>query len=191
MSNVKTTQPGKVTWEEMKAELMELPKETLVDMVDMWIKNYWTNQNYWMVFVERDFGEETAGRLDSEIWENTARAQVHRLKKLLNLGDDVQALATALKFTAPQWVNAGFEWEFLEITNEKLVFRVNKCPMGTYRKAQNLPLLPCKIGSPPLYIALAKVINENFEVRCLHAHPDEPKENVMCEWEFVLAKKEG
>ena len=35
-------------------------------------------------------------------------------------------------------------------------------------------------------IGLGKIINEKIEARCLHAHPDPPKENVMCEWEFVL-----
>jgi len=42
---------------------MELPKETLVEMVNMWVKNYWTNQNYWMVNVERDFGFDDTARL--------------------------------------------------------------------------------------------------------------------------------
>ncbi len=177
---------GRVTWDSLKKELMELPKETLVDMVDMWVKNYWTNQNYWMIMVERDFGEEVTGRLDSEIWQQTAKAQAHRIKRVLNLGNDIQALATALKFTAPQWINAGFAWEFVEVSDTRLVMRVNKCPMGTYRGELGLPIFPCKIGSPPLYIALAKVINEHFTVTCLHAHPDEPRPGVMCEWEFKL-----
>ncbi len=61
---IKTTSigPGRVTWEEMKSELMELPKDTLAEMVNMWVKNYWTLQSYWMVFIERDFGFESAGR---------------------------------------------------------------------------------------------------------------------------------
>ncbi|MDD5448864.1 MAG: DUF6125 family protein [Actinomycetota bacterium] len=185
------TVAGKVTWEELKQELMELDKEKLVELVNMWVRNYWTNQNYWMMIVERDFGFENAGRIDGEVWENTGKAQAYRLKKLLGLGDDTQALATVLKYCAAQWVNAGFEWEFLEVGPKKVVMRVNKCPMGTYRGEKGLPLLPCKLGSPPLYIAIAKAVNENFQVRCLHAHPDPPIEGVMCEWEFVLEDERG
>jgi hypothetical protein len=188
---MRKTEKGKVTWDMLSAELMELPKEKLVEMVDMWVKNYWTNQNYWIVFTERDYGEEAAARLDGEIWEKTARAQAHRLKKVLDLGDDLQSLAAVLKLSAAQWVNAGFTWEFLEVSEKRLVFRVNECPMGTYRKKNNLPLFPCKYGSPPLYKAMARVINESIRVKCLHAHPDEPRENVMCEWEFVLPETEG
>ena len=43
---------GPVTWETLKRDLMSLPKETLAEMVNVWLKNYWTNQNYWMVYTE-------------------------------------------------------------------------------------------------------------------------------------------
>jgi hypothetical protein len=99
----------------------------------------------------------------------------------------MQALAALLKFTAPQWVSAGFEWEFTDVSDTRLQMVIRKCPMGTFRKGQNLELLPCKVLSPPLYVGLAKIINEKIEARCLHAHPDPPQENVMCEWEFVFA----
>ncbi len=190
MTNFKPTAPGQVTWDSLKNELMELPKETLVEMVNMWVKNYWTNQNYWMISVERDFGFDDTARLDGEVWENTAKAQSHRLKKLLNLGDDVQALAVVLKFCAAQWAPSGFTWEFLEVTDDKLIMQVNQCPMGTYRDAQNLPLIPCKLGAVNLYDALAKAINPAFKTTCLHAHPDPRIENVMCRWEFILTDNE-
>ena len=179
---------GKVTWDSLKEELLELPKEDIVDLVDMWVRTFWTLQNYWMISIERDFGFDNAARLDGEIWENVAKAQAYRIKKNLKLNNDIHALATLLKFCSAQWVNSGFEWEFVEITNQRLVMRVNKCPMGTYRTAQNLPLLPCKLGASSLYQAFATVINQNFKVTCLHAHPDPPEAGVMCEWEFVLPK---
>lgn len=177
---------GKVTWDEMRAELMELPKETLVEMVNMWVKNYWSNQGYWMINVERDFGFEHTARLDGEIWENMAKAQAHRLKKLLGLGDDIPSLYVVLKYCAAQWVSAGFTWEFLEITADRLVMQVNQCPMGTFREGQGLPLIPCKLGATGLYASLAQSVNPGFKVTCLHAHPDARIEGVMCKWEFIL-----
>jgi hypothetical protein len=180
------TRAGKVTWENLKQELLSLPKETLVELFNIWMKNLWSTQSYWMVFAEEAFGFDAAGNLDGKVWEKTAPIQAYRTKKVLNLGDDIQALATTLKFTAPQWVTAGFEWEFVEVNDRRLTITIHKCPMGTYRKENNLPLLPCKEVAPSLYKALARVINEKIETRCLHAHPDPPKPDTMCEWEFVL-----
>jgi hypothetical protein len=139
-----------------------------------------------MVFTEDEFGFEAAARMDEKVWGKTGPIQAYRVKKVLKLGHDVQALATMFKLTAPQWAPAGFEWTITAIKNNKLSFTVHKCPMGTYRKQNNLDLLPCKNISPPLYIHMAKVINENFRTTCIHAHPDPPRENVMCQWEFLL-----
>ena len=181
-----TSGAGKVDWELLKRELMSMPKETLAELVNVWLKTFWSLQNYWMVFTEEESGFETAGKLDGKVWEKVGAIQAHRVKKALGLGDDVQALATVFKFTAPQWAPAGFEWEFDEVTETRLRMTVRKCPMGTYRKENGLELLPCKYGADRLYSAIAKVVNESFETSCLHAHPDPPKQGVMCQWECVL-----
>jgi hypothetical protein len=178
--------PGEVDWELLKRELLSMPKETLAELVNLWLKTYWSLQNYWMVFTEEECGFGVAAKLDGKVWEKLAPIQAHRVKQALGLGDDVQALATVFKFTAPQWAPAGFEWEFDEVSETRLRMTVRKCPMGTYRKAHDLELLPCKLGADRLYSAIAKVVNEGFETTCLHAHPDPPKEGVMCQWECVL-----
>jgi hypothetical protein len=181
-----TTRAGRVDWDLLKRELMGMPKETLAELVNVWLKTYWSLQNYWMVFTEAESGFGTVAKLDGQVWEKLAPIQAHRVKRALGLGDDVQALATVLKFTAPQWAPAGFDWEFDAVTEKELRMTIHQCPMGTYRKSKNLELLPCKLGAPALYEALAAVVNERFETTCLHAHPDPPKEGVMCQWECVL-----
>jgi hypothetical protein len=180
------TKPGPVTWESLKQELMMLPKDTLADMLNGWLKTYWSLQNYWMVYTEELFGFETAATLDERVWSKLAPIQAQRIRHILHLGDDLQALAALLKFTATQWAGAGFAWAFTEVSAKRLRMVVYKCPMGTYRKAQQLELLPCKHIASPLYITLAKTINDKIDVRCVHAHPDPPLENVMCQWEFVM-----
>ncbi len=180
------TEAGKIDWDVLKAELMTLPKETLVDLVNVWLKTFWSLQSYWMVFTEETAGFEATALMDHKIWCKVGPIQAYRVKKALNLGDDIQALATMFKFTAPQWAPAGFEWDYTEITDKKLVMTVHQCPMGKFRKAANLELLPCKLATPSVYDVMAKVINEKFETTCLHAHPDPPEEGVMCRWECVL-----
>jgi len=182
VENVKT---GPVTWEALKSDLMELPKETLTDMISMWIDNYWACQSYWVTYVERDFGEDAAVRLDGEVWEKTAKVQGKLMKKLLGLGDDMKAAAFAVKYAATQWSPSGFDWVLDEVTDTHVVFHVNHCPMEKYRKTQNLEVYPCKVISPPLYTALVKAINPKMKAICTHAHPDEPIEGLMCSWEII------
>ena len=180
------TLAGPVSWDGLKAELSGLPKETLVELYNVWLKTFWSVQSYWRVFTEEMSGFKAAGEMDEKVWSKVGPIQAYRIKEVLNLGEDVQALATMFKLTAPQWVPAGFNWEINEINDKKLTMTVHNCPMGTYRKSKNLELLPCKNISPPLYIAMSKVINEKFNARCLHAHPDPPIDGTMCIWECGL-----
>lgn len=181
---MKKIEAGTVNWDTLKEDLMEFTKEELAELVNVWIKNYWTCQSYWMTFVERDFGEEVAGKLDSEVFEQSARVQGHRLKRALNLGDDMQALAFVLKHSALQWSPGGFDWEFDVVSDKEIIMHVKKCPMSVFRDEQKLELMPCKQISPPIYSALAKAINPKIVARCTHAHPDIRKEGVNCEWHF-------
>lgn len=180
------TTAGIVNWDILKADLEEIPKEKLIEMVSMWIENYWTCQSYWVTYVERDFGVENATRLDSEVFMKSIRVQVKKLKAVLGIGDDMQALCFVLKHTTPQWCPAGFEWEFTEVTDKVVKLQVQKCPMGTYRKANGLEMFPCKDVSGPLYDQLAKAVNPKIHATCVHAHPNPPIPGINCRWEFVM-----
>lgn len=181
----KASRAEKITWEKLREELLTLPKETLADMVSMWVDNYWANQSYWVSYVERDFGQENAERLDGEIFKKTARIQANALKKLLGAGDDMKSAAFVLKYISTQWPSAGFNWEIDELTDERIVFHVNACPMGTYRKARGLEFFKCKVISDSLYNAMIKAVNPKMKAVCTHAHPDEPVQGLMCAWEIL------
>jgi hypothetical protein len=179
------TVAGPVTWEILKEDLLKLPKETLADMVSMWINNYWACQNYWITFVERDFGQEATERLDGEVFKKTARIQAKSLKALLGLGGDMRTMAFVLKHITTQWTPAGFDWVIDEITDEHVVFHVNACPMGKFRMANDLEVFRCKEISSPLYDTMVKAVNPKMHAICTHAHPDEKVEGLMCSWEIV------
>jgi hypothetical protein len=183
--SIRPVTAGAVTWPALKEELLSFSKETLAEMVSMWVDNYWANQSYWVSFVERDFGQENAERLDGEIFKKTARIQAKSLKELFGLGDDMQAAAFVLRYISTQWPTAGFRWEIDRVTEERIVFHVNQCPMGTFRKSKGLELFRCKVISSSLYDAMVKAVNPALKATCTHAHPDPPVPDLMCAWEIT------
>lgn len=173
-----------VTPELLRQELGQLPKETLVDLVDLWMQMYWVCQSHWVSYVERDFGVDNATRLDGEVFSKSSKIQGRKLKKVYGLGDDMQALAFLMRHSVLQWAPAGFEWSFTEIAEDHIDLEVRTCPMGTYRKGHGLEVYPCRNFALPLYIELAKTINPNITATCIHAHPDPEVEGLMCRWRF-------
>jgi hypothetical protein len=62
---------GPVSWDTLRQDLLSFSKETLAEMVNIWLKNYWTNQNYWMVYTEEGFGFDAACKMDEKVWGKT------------------------------------------------------------------------------------------------------------------------
>jgi len=170
----------------IKRELMKFSKETLIKLLDAACKDAWTCQNYWMVFTEKKFGTEVAVDADAEVFSKVVKAQFYRVKRALNLSDNIQSLVEAIKFMPVQWPSAGFKYEFVEVSEKKLVMRIIECPMGRERRKVGLPYLPCKRAGMACYESLAKAVNPKIKVNCLRCPPDPVPENVMCEWEFLL-----
>lgn len=172
--------------ENIRKELMRLPKETLVDLVDAACKDAWTCQNYWMVFTERRFGTQVAVDGDAEVFSNVVKAQYYRVRKIFKLGDDIRSLAKAIKFIPVQWPSAGFEYKFLKLSNKGFEMLITQCPMGSERRKSGLPYLPCKKAGIAIYESLTKLANPKMSVKCIFCPPDETPEGVMCKWEFRL-----
>lgn len=186
MAEFKKVTTGKVNWEALRGDLMQLDKETLCDLVSTWIQNDQARQDYWVSFVEKECGVSTTERLDNEVYKRCGKLQAKRLKELFRLGGDIQSAAFLMKHLSYQWSPSGFEWEIDYIDDKCMRFHVSVCPMATYRRAHNQELYHCKSISPDLYNYAIKVLNPKLNAVCTHAHPDAPIEGVNCAWEITL-----
>jgi hypothetical protein len=170
----------------MKEELGKLQKETLIDLIEMGHKNFWGLQGNWFLYVEDILSTDDAIRADEVVFAKNCVAQAHRVKNLFKLGDDVQSLITALNF-AP--ILGNFEFEYDKVEENKFELKITKCPMHIWREKQGLSRHPCKPAGLASFDVFIKVINPDFEVRCIACPPDEPlPKGVWCWWEFTLKK---
>lgn len=168
----------------MREELLALPKETLADLIEMDHKNFWNLQGQWFLYVEDLLSTDDALRGDEVVFAKNCVAQAHRVKKLFKLENDIPLLMKALKF-AP--ILGNFEFEYAEVEEKRFQVKITKCPMHIWRKQQGLSRHPCKQAGLDSFISFAKVINPNFNVRCIACPPDEPlPEGIWCWWEFTL-----
>ena len=174
---------GKQEVFDWKKELMQLPKEKLVDFIEMCNKNLWTLQNNWIVNIEREYGHHVAVKFDGIVFPRLMEVTVYRLRKLFNLGDDIQALHEVFKFAV---FSTYGQMVFPEITEKKLVRRVVRCPMQLDRRKGGLPELACKPALEATYSRVAKAINPKMKLTRVWAPPDPHPVELWCEVEFEL-----
>ena len=82
----------------MQKEMSKLPKKTLIELIEMGHKNFWSLQGNWFLFVESMHGTDEAIKGDVVVFAQNCRSQANRVKKLLNLGEDLSSIIKAFNF---------------------------------------------------------------------------------------------
>jgi len=163
--------------------LSKLSQSDLLDFIDMLQKNWWNLQNNYVLYINNTYGEEAAVKADSHCFTANARTQMHRLKKLFHLKDDLQSLMDAM-ILSTIWVNSDYDaWK---VDDNKFRIRVHNCYQQIRRVQDGLGELPCKPAGFSICEEAAKVINQNAEVKCIVCPPDRHPVDVWCEWEFIM-----
>lgn len=168
-----------------KEQYLSLSKEKLVDYIEMVHKNFWTLQGYYVLELEKRYGEDVAMEFDDVAFGRAAQVQVYRLKKFFNLGDDMSALMKIFDFSE---FCSNIEYEFHEVTEKRLVWRVTKCPMQMDRLKAGMPEIACKLSAIPINEKIAKAINPKMRSTCIMCPPDPHPKDRWCEFAFEIER---
>ncbi len=166
-----------------RAVLENLSKDELIDLLHVSGKDFWNVQGNWIYWVENTYGLDKAGEADEAIFGPVAMAQTHRVKKLFNLGDDVQALLKSLELVT--YTYGAIQPEFRDVDDKGLTLYITKCGQDI-RKTHGRDELPCKKAGLACFINHAQVINPRFKTSCLFCPPDEHPNDAWCAWRFDL-----
>jgi len=161
-----------------------LTKAELIELIDIYSKNWLALDGVWFQSVERKHGMDEAMFHDGEAWRSFTVIEAKRLKEFLKLPEHagLEGLAKALELRFYGNLNA-YELIF---EDKKLIFRNVECRVQTARKRKNMPFHPCKSVGIIEYSGFAKVIDDRISCRCLSCYPDITDESASCSWEFTL-----
>ena len=161
-----------------------LTKAELIELIDIYSKNWLALDGVWFQSVERKHGMDEAMFHDGEAWRSYTAIEAKRLKEFLKLPEHagLEGLAKALELRFYGNLNA-YELIF---EDKKLIFRNVECRVQTARKRKNMPFHPCKSVGVIEYSGFAKVIDDRISCRCLSCYPDITDESASCSWEFTL-----
>lgn len=156
-------------------------QELLIDAA----KNWLAHDGLWFRAVEEKFGMEAAMELDKKTWEKFTVIEAKRIMKRLNMpkGGGIPALIQALKLRLYAFINVQ---EILEASENRFVFRMNRCRVQEARQRQGLPDFPCKSVGIVEYSGFASTIDPRIQTRCITCPPDPHPLNVWCAWEFFI-----
>ncbi len=161
-----------------------MPKETLLNLLHMHIRNLWRVDGLYFLGIEEKFGAGAATQIDTNCWKLLGKLEARELKNLLKIEkNDIPALMYALRNTS--W-SLYQEEKQVETSPSKGVYRVTKCRVQEARIAKAVDVFPCKNVRFSYLKSFVEEFNPNIEVSCRTAPPDQRRQNVWCQWEFTL-----
>jgi len=164
--------------------LEQMPKDTLLKLFYMHIKNIWRVDGLYFIGIEEKFGTDSATRIDADCWKVMGKLEARELKTLLRVEkNDIHSLMYTLQNTS--W-SLYQEEKQVEALPTKGVFRVTKCRTQETRIHKGLGEFPCKNVRFSYLKAFAEEFNLDIEVKCRICPPDKHSRNVWCEWEFLM-----
>jgi hypothetical protein len=99
-------------------------------------------------------------------------------------GGGIPALIECLKHRLYARLNLQ---EALEVSDERVVFRMVDCRVQSARKRKGLPDFPCKSVGLVEYAEFARTIDPRIRTNCIACPPDQHPDEYWCAWEFVLS----
>jgi len=169
--------------------LAEMPRERLLDLFFLQVRNIWRVDGLYFLGVEKRFGTQAATEIDRECWNTMATLESRALSKVLGLSaDTIDSFMTLLRNSS--WALDVAQKE-VETSSRKGVFRVVGCRTQKTRIAKGLSEFPCKPVRQGYLESFATELNPKIQVRCVTCPPDEHPSGTWCEWEFTMPTEEG
>jgi hypothetical protein len=167
-----------------RKKLMDMPKEELVDLMFMHIRDLWAVDGLYFLGIEERFGTEGATEIDRKVWDVMGKIEARRLKETLEIhGNDVQAMITALSVSS--WA-LDLEDREIELEKDRAKIRNTNCRTQKTRLKKGLDEFPCRMVRWDYLKAFAREFNEDIVVECRVCPPGKHPEDLWCEWEFKM-----
>jgi hypothetical protein len=169
----------------VRSALKALSKETLIELIHMYSRNWLTVDGLWFSGVEESYGLEAAMALDVRMWQIGSRIEAKRIKALLGLEAGLENILKAIDFMS--W-SASFGYEY-QLAGDHALWTCRRCPPQEYRLKKGMGEFPCRPTFEACFQNVIEVIDPRVEVTCLFCPPGSHPEDAWCRWAFRLPKE--
>ncbi|CAK7047513.1 DUF6125 family protein [Phascolarctobacterium sp.] len=164
--------------------LEQFSREQLLELIQIYCKNWLAMDGVWFQSVERKFGMDEAMEHDCNIWEAFTKIEARKIKEFLKLPQraGIEGLKRALALRMYANINA----DEIIIDGSTLIYRTLDCRVQNARKRKGMEFHPCKPVGVIEYTGFAKELDDRFECEAVSCYPDVTDESCNCAWKFTL-----
>ncbi len=163
-----------------------LTREDLLQLLDIYSKNWLAMDGVWFQSIEQKFGMDEAIEHDKNAWRNFTVIEAGRIKQFLQLPEHagIEGLKRALSLR----LYANINEDEIIVQENVLIYRTLDCRVQNARKRKGMEFHPCKSVGLIEYTYFAKTIDDRFECEAISCYPDITDDTCNCSWKFILCE---
>ena len=167
--------------------LEELSREQLIELIELYSKNWLAMDGVWFQSVEKKLGMDEAMEHDANAWARFTVIEAKKIKAFLGLPEraGLEGLSKALRLRFYANIN---EDEII-LEGNTLTYRTLECRVQTARKRKGMPFHPCKPVGVIEYSGFAKTIDDRISCECVSCFPEVTDSGCACAWRFTLREE--
>ncbi len=166
----------------------DLSREQLLDLIEMYCKEWSATDGLWFQSVERKWGMDEAIDSDIEMWKTFTVLEAKRIKDFLGLPDGcgLPGLEKALMLRT----NAVINETTIHYEGDHLIYRTEDCRVQTARSRKNMEWHPCHDVGLEEYTGFGRTIDPRIKCRCISCYPQITDKTCACAWEYWIEEED-
>lgn len=167
----------------------ELPRDQLIELCEMFAKNWLALDGLWFQSIEKKRGMDEAVEHDVNAWARFTETEARRIKAFLGL--PVQAGLDGLRRALAFRLYAPLNRHEAVLDGNTLTYCVKTCRVQDVRARKGMAFHPCKPVGLVEYTNFARVIDCRIQTECVSCYPDITDGENRCVWRFTLNESGG
>ena len=165
----------------------ELSKAELLQLIDLYSKNWLALDGVWFQSIEKKYGMAEAMEHDANAWRSFTVIEATRIKSFLNLPEraGIEGLKKALSYR----FYANLNQDEIIVKDNILIYRTLNCRVQNARQRKQMEFHPCKSVGIIEYTYFAKTIDDRFDCEAISCYPDITDASCNCSWKFTLCDR--
>ena len=167
-------------------EMSDFSPDTLVQLLKLYSKLYMAMDGFWYFTVKGGAGDKEALACDIKVWEDMVKYEALMIKRQLKIrGNDVAALMKITQLCPWfQLTESNIEIE----GSSRAVLTIVYCPTldSLEKKSEGAEYETCNVVCRRINEGIAAFCNPDIKVNCLKLPPRESRDDICCQWEFIL-----
>lgn len=147
--------------------------------VKLLLNQYQIVDGYWFAYIEKQYGLDTAVRMNEEIWSKIGTKTAKDVKSLLRLeGKGIDRVFNALRYL-PWYTITDYH---VQREADSLRIDIPHCLPQEIRAKKKIGEYPCKEMHFRILDNFVREIDESIEVSCEFAPPEQHPKDLWCRW---------